>query len=196
MVIGANSISAEIPNWGYGEERKFIQCKTAQLWYSRAVKTAWLWSCHRANWLLKLESSKLYSSALLLSGSALYCSGLYCSAVPCSGETSLVFHQRWKRRQSQGDKVFSLWWKGKVYSQSQREAGLYIQKSPHLLPDWCILMQMRILNLCNSDWMKKASATFVEVKFQELLYKSYLRWQKHSRQALQCRPLPERWFVW
>lgn len=41
VVIGANSTPTGTPNLGCGEKGNFIQCKTAQLCYSWAVKTAW-----------------------------------------------------------------------------------------------------------------------------------------------------------
>ena len=34
MIIGTKPMPTGIPNLGYGEKRKFIQCKTAQWWHS------------------------------------------------------------------------------------------------------------------------------------------------------------------
>ena len=138
MVIKANSTPTGNSNLGCGEKENFIQCKTAQLWYSRAVKTAQLCCSPRTGPLAWLDSS-----ALLLGGLLCYFPvhlALCWSTLLCSGKTPLVFQL------SQGDSVFSLWWEEEVWSQSQRGAGLYGQKSLHLVPDWSLLMQIRTPN--------------------------------------------------
>ena len=60
-----------------------------------------------------------------------------------SDETFSVFQH------SQGDAVFSLQWKGKMCSLSQRGAGLYGQESPPLVLNWSVLMQMRTPDSCS-----------------------------------------------
>ena len=77
------------------------------------------------------------------------------------------------------------------------------QKSMPPVPDWSIFMQIRIPNpqfnwykrhcldwpkyscsdwlvLHSSNWMGKAEVLLVEIGFQELFYKDWLSWQKHT----------------
>lgn len=51
-----------------------------------------------------------------------------------------------------------------------------------------LLVKMLIGILLHSfDWTGKASVLLVEIQFQELLCKAWLRWQEYCRQAFQCR---------
>ena len=106
--VGINSTPTRIPNLGYSKERNFIQHRTAQLWYSMAVKTAYLWGNHgvRQPWgqvalgpgsssAIQLRSALLCSVwvCFALCSSGLLCSvplssGLLLSAPLCSNETS------------------------------------------------------------------------------------------------------------
>ena len=88
-------------------------------------------------------ASELNSSAVLLTDllrSVQVCFAPCWPAPFCSAEVSLVFQF------SQGYSVFTLWWRGKVCSQSQRRAGLSGQKFPLLVPNWSVLMEVRTPN--------------------------------------------------
>ena len=63
--------------------------------------------------------------------------------------------------------------------------------------DWSVKMLMEI-QLHISNWTGKVSVLLVEIQFQELLYKGWLRRQEHSaeRQAVQCSLLSEMRFAW
>ena len=102
--------------------------------YSMAMKTAQLWGSPGAQGPWGQAPLWLDSSALLLAG-------LLCIVLACSA----LLHQDIFHVSAQPGRQ-SLWWKGKLHFQSWREAGLYGQKSPPLVPDWSVLMQMRAPN--------------------------------------------------
>ena len=72
------------------------------------------------------------------------CSLLFCSA--CS--LPVLVRHLWCSAPAEETQsfVFSLWWKGKVCSLSQGGVYLHRWKSPSLVPDWFVLMQMETLN--------------------------------------------------
>ena len=128
MVVGANSTPVGNPILKCGK-RNFIRCKTAPLWYSMVINTAWLWGS---------PGTRLPSS-----WTALLCStGLLCSALVC---LALLWWDIFIQH-SEGNLVFNPLWKEKAGSQSQQGAGLYGQKLLPLIPDWSVFMQMRTLN--------------------------------------------------
>ena len=199
MVLDTKSVPTGIPNLGCDEEGALLgaNCDIAGLWGSCRAR---LLTGSTALLCSLLVCSAPCWSALLLLWSAPFCAtllwpALVYSALLCSGVTSLVFQL------SQGNTVFSHGWKGKVCSQSQRTADLYGQKSLPLVPDWSVLMQTRIPNphslaqkallngqsrttgwveLYSFSWMGEASVLLDEIKFQELFFKGWFRWQKLS----------------
>ena len=136
---------------------------------------------------LQLDRSALLCSVC----SVTICFGLHWYPQLCSSETFLVF-------QLQPGKL-SLGWKWKICSQSQQRADLYRQNSAPSNPCWflnpigpkgTVLIGQNGDTLIDwwrswwcfscSDWMEKASVLLVEIGFQELLHKGWLRMQKHS----------------
>lgn len=76
--------------WGMCEEGNFIPCKTSQLLYSMAMKTAWWWktSIVITAWLQNSSGTRRpwYQALFWLDSAALLLYGLL-----CSDKTSLVF---------------------------------------------------------------------------------------------------------
>ena len=149
MVIGTNSLLTGIPSVGCGEEET-IQCITAQLGYSTAVKTACCEVTRRSGpspaGLLcsALLGSAACQSVLLCTGllhSAAFYSGQHLSAPLCHGETSLLFQF------SQGDAVSLQSSVERPSTLSQPEESWLIgTKSPSPVPDLSVFLQMRTPN--------------------------------------------------
>ena len=144
LLAPTNSTPVGIPNFEFWEEGNFIQCKTAQLWYSYDTLGP-------GYSLARQLCSAPCLSALCCTGLlcwALVCSTLCQSALACTGllHSALVRHL-WcfsSARETQ-----SLVFCRKVHSQSNRGTGLYRQKFLPLVPRWSSLMQMRTPNLCS-----------------------------------------------
>ena len=138
MVIDVNSTPIGIPSLMYGWRRKIYSVQTAQLWSSTAVKQhGWEVALGQG-----LSLARQLCSALVCST----CSGpatLFCSCA-CLLPSALVRHLQYFS--SSQETVFSVWWKGEVHSQRQRGAHICGHESLPLVPDWSILMQMRIPN--------------------------------------------------
>ena len=90
VVVSANVAPTVIPNLGCGEEGNFIQCKTAQLWYSMAVRQLWTQEglgpdpslneqlCYAPPW------SFLLLHSIVLCWSFPFCASLLWPALVCS----------------------------------------------------------------------------------------------------------------
>ena len=180
MVIGTNLMPTWIPNFGCGEEGNFIGCRVQQ-WYSTAVKTALLWN-----------------SAIVMQQGCKNSTAGRARPLVCSAETAWCFSS------SLENTAFSFLWK--VGSLSHKRAGLYKQKSPPLVPDCSILMQMRtpnhhsLIGPRTLSWLIRIEPLWLVESVQlwldgesfspigwkrtpELLYKAWLRWQKHSAET-------------
>ena len=140
MIIGTNSTPTGIPGLWCGN---FIQHRAAQFWHGSAVKQPWRQDP------LQPDSFALFRIGPL--GPVLVCSILL---------WQYLFNVSAPARET------SLEGKGKVHSQSQTGADLYRQKSPPLVPDWSILMQMRKPNSWNLvqkalSWLVKMGALWL-----------------------------------
>ena len=141
MVFGANSKPTGIPNLVSSEHGNFVQHKIAQLWYSVTMETAQLGDSPGpgplSGYMAVLCCSMVYS--------VLLCACLLCIMMVCFSALERYFPRFSSARKMQPS-VFSLTWKEKVLSPSQRGAGFYRQMSPLLGPAWSVLMQMRAPN--------------------------------------------------
>lgn len=114
----------------------------------------------------------------------------------------------------------SVLWKGKVHSPSHRGADLYTEKSPPLIPDWFVLVQMRTPNPHSLlvqkalSWLGIMDLSDCSVKMscmvligQESLsptgwntvpgtHKSAVLSQEHNRAGRSVQVSPWSWLVW
>lgn len=151
MVVGANSMPIGIPNLECGGKGNYSVQKS-QLWYSTAVRTARPWNSSIVLQLI-YETARLQGSP----DSALPCFALL--ALLCSALARCL----WCFSSSQENTGSSLQWKGKVYSPSQREADIYIEKS--LSRPW--LSHTHANEGYKSslfDWFKKQSTVLIGQK--------------------------------
>lgn len=148
-----------IPNLEYSEEGNYSM-QTAQLWYSMGVVQlksviAQLWNSmakEQHHWQAALEWGRPGARALQLDSSTPVRLHLLQSASFFSGETSSVF--QFQPEKCRENVPLTLQWKGKCILWDRGELTLYKQKSPPLVPDWSVLMQMRTPSPCSMTWPK------------------------------------------
>ena len=148
MVLVSIQHQQESPIWGAVKKETLFSAHSLtvtqhSLWEQQGYDGLWVTRArHLSSWTALLFSGPVQSAmpALIFSGQMSY---LWCFIFFASAS-------------ARGKHSLKLWWKEKMCSSSQKEVDLYRQKSPLLVPDGYVFMQMRTPNP-QFDWSKKHS---------------------------------------